>query len=77
MSENHTPIYAPAHRPVTTLELERAPVCGGCGVTLAPDGACLEVGSCEVADTRATRGAARATAKYAVPAAWNARGSVD
>ncbi len=48
-----------------------------CGEVSAPDGACLNVGACEVADAGATRGAARVTAKYAVPAAWNVRGGVD
>ncbi len=54
-----------------------APTCETCGETSAPDGACLEVGACERADRLATRGAAGASAKYAVPAAWNSRGSVD
>lgn len=51
--------------------------CRTCGATVAPDGACLNVGACIDADTAATRGAARSTAKYAVPAAWNVRGGVD
>lgn len=51
--------------------------CGSCGETMAPDGTCLEIGACPDADRSATRGAARQTAKYAVPAAWNANGSVD
>lgn len=54
-----------------------APYCPQCEQTTAPDGTCLAIGSCPAADAAATRGAAHATAKYAVPAAWNARGSVD
>jgi len=73
---DHSPIMAPARRPVLTETIERLAVCG-CGVTLPPDGRCLEIGQCADADTAATRGAARVTAKYAVPAAWTARGSVD
>ncbi len=64
---------APAQAPV---EPEQAPVCK-CGATLAPDGACLEIGACPRADRRATRHATGRTSKYAVPSAWNARGSVD
>ena len=63
-------IAAPVTAPSVTT-------CDTCGETLAPDGTCLEIGACRAADDRATRGAARQTAKYAVPAAWNARGSVD
>lgn len=48
-----------------------------CGATLPPAGDCLAVGLCADADAAATVGAARTTAKYAVPAAWNARGGVD
>lgn len=78
MSATYHPITAPMYRPVRTIEIEAPAVCEGCGVTLAPDGACLEIGSCELADARATRTAARETAKYTVaPAAWNARGYVD
>lgn len=51
--------------------------CAQCGATAAPDGTCLELGSCELADNAATRGAARTTAKFAVPRAWNVRGGVD
>jgi len=51
--------------------------CETCGETTAPDGTCHELGTCERADRLATRNASRGTAKYAVPAAWNARGSVD
>lgn len=65
----------------TVVSVDGAPpivaCCAECRATVAPDGVCLEVGSCSIADGRATRGAARQTAKYAVPAAWNARGSVD
>jgi hypothetical protein len=65
---------------VATLELEApavAPTCEECGATSAPDGACLDIGACSRADQLATRGAASSRAKYRVPAAWNARGSVD
>ena len=51
--------------------------CSVCGAATAPSGACLEIGTCERADIAATRGATGRTAKYAVPAAWNARGRVD
>lgn len=54
-----------------------APTCGTCGATTAPDGTCLDIGACESADIGATRGAGAVRAKYRVPAAWNARGSVD
>jgi hypothetical protein len=54
-----------------------APACGTCGETAAPSGACLNVGACTRADSIATRGAAGATSKFAVPAAWNASGRVD
>ncbi len=57
-------------------ELETAPRCD-CGEVLSPAGECFNVGFCIAADSSATKGAARQTAKYAVPAAWNARGYVD
>jgi len=63
-----TPVTAPAV-PAT------APVCGDCGETLYA-GRCLAVGQCETADTAATRGAARTSAKYR-PAAWTFAGGVD
>lgn len=63
---------------VATVAVPVCAPCAECGETTAPDGACLEVGTCSAADRAATRGAARQTAKYGtVPAAWNARGSVD
>ncbi len=68
-------IAAPANRP--TLERVALVACGSCGATLPPRGACLEIGTCADADAAAVRGAARSSAKYAIPAAWNARGSVD
>ena len=54
-----------------------APTCGDCGEVLPPAGGCLNVGDCRAADASATRGASRQTAKFAVPAAWNASGRVD
>lgn len=62
-----------------TIEAPSAPtlVKCQCGEPIAPSGSCLNVGGCLTADRDATRGAARVTNKYAVPAAWNARGSVD
>lgn len=55
----------------------RAPVCA-CGATMAPDGVCLEIGACELADARAVRGASRETAKATrAPAAWTSSGRVD
>lgn len=70
------PLETQAVRPVQAVDT--APACNACAATLAPDGTCLEVGECAAADASATR-ASRAgrTAKYSVPAAWNARGSVD
>ncbi len=59
------PVVAPTTMPCT------------CGEMTAPDGTCLNIGACTTADDRATRGAARVTSKYAVPAAWNSRGGVD
>lgn len=57
---------------------ERMPHCDECGATLAPNGACLEVGACTTADARAARASSSGrTAKFAVPAAWNVRGGVD
>lgn len=52
-------------------------VCPHCGAVLSPDGKCLAVGECADADRLATIGAAGATSKFAVPAAWNVRGGVD
>lgn len=75
------PSYMPVeYRPVVaTAELEAptAPTCEACGTVSAPDGTCLDIGACRRADESATRGAGGATAKYRVPAAWNARGGVD
>ncbi len=51
--------------------------CETCGAVSAPDGRCIEVGACLAADVAATRGATVGRAKFAVPAAWNARGRVD
>ncbi len=66
--------------PAGALELEAptvAPTCEACGTVSAPDGTCLDIGACTRADELATRGAGAARAKYRVPAAWNASGSVD
>lgn len=46
-----------------------------CGAPLYA-GTCMEVGACERADSAATIGAARTSAKYQ-PAAWTVRGGVD
>ena len=54
-----------------------ATACTTCGTVTAPDGTCLEIGACASADATATRNATGGTAKFAVPAAWNARGRVD
>jgi hypothetical protein len=62
---------------IATIAEPTCAPCVTCGEMTAPDGTCLEVGACSAADSAATRGAARQTAKYGVPAAWNARGSVD
>lgn len=74
----YQPLTAPADRPTLNIDAPAATACAACETTLPPDGTCLEIGACEIADSAATR-ASRAgrTAKYAVPAAWNARGSVD
>lgn len=61
----------------TELAAPLAPACEACGITLAPNGSCLEVGACADADADATRSAARRTAKYAAPRAWTVRGGVD
>ena len=64
----------------STRELDAPAVparCETCGAVAAPDGACLEIGTCERADIGATRGASTARAKYAVPASWNSSGRVD
>ena len=61
----------------TTTDPRTLTLCETCGTVTAPDGKCLAVGDCPTADADATRGAAGATAKYAVPAAWNVRGGVD
>lgn len=80
MSKPHNPIVAPARRPVLTdAPPSIAPACAGCGATLAPSGACLELGACASADAAASRQSRTgATAKYvAAPAAWNGGGRVD
>lgn len=60
------------------LEAPAVVSCEGCGATVAPDGACLEIGACARADRLATRGASRVTAKTAAaPAAWTGSGRVD
>ncbi len=72
------PISAPADRPTLVEDVRTIVTCGECGSTLAHGRECLEVGSCASADLAAARTSSRgATAKYAVPAAWNARGMVD
>lgn len=50
-------------------------ICGGCLDTLAPDGACMNVGACEDADRGATRGARRSTLKS--PLAITRTGNID
>lgn len=61
----------------TAAPAETVTTCNSCGVTLPPAGACLEIGRCHEADRAATRNATGATHKQAVPAAWNAAGTVD
>lgn len=73
MTESRTIERAPAE----TAAPETAAPCAECGRVSAPNGGCLDIGACPRADDIATRGAGRATAKYAVPAAWNVRGGVD
>lgn len=66
-----------AERETGTVE-RVAITCASCGATSAPDGTCLEIGACTAADeTAARRSHSGGTAKFPVPAAWNARGSVD
>jgi hypothetical protein len=60
-----------------TIDAPACGDCGDCGEVLPPAGGCLNVGDCRAADASATRGASRQTAKFAVPAAWNASGRVD
>lgn len=62
---------------VDDCDIHELVTCASCGTVTAPDGRCMEIGACETADTGATRGAARQTSKFGIPAAWNARGSVD
>src|SRR3954471_3585300 len=45
--------------PVDVDAPSSAPTCGACGTVTAPDGVCLELGACELADNAAVRGAAR------------------
>lgn len=61
---------------VTVLEYEEIILtqCESCGTVTAPDGTCLEVGSCERADDIATRGAVGESSKFR---AWTASGRVD
>ncbi len=51
-----------------------APMCAECGAIAAPDGTCLEIGTCPRADRSATRGATGAASKFR---AWTASGNVD
>ncbi len=67
------PAEAPAATPEETAP-ETVPTCT-CGAPLYA-GRCMEIGTCETADTGATRGASRASAKYQ-PAAWTFAGGVD
>lgn len=73
----HNPIVAPANRP--TIEAPHTADigihCGACLDTLAPDGACLNIGACEDADRGATRNARRTTLK--APLAVTRAGNVD
>lgn len=53
-------------------------VCGVCLDTLAPDGACMNVGRCADADTAAVRGSLRrGAASAARPSAWTISGRVN
>jgi hypothetical protein len=58
-----------------TDTLDAPIVCGACLDTLAPNGACLNVGACEDADRNATRGARRSTLK--APMAVTIAGNID
>lgn len=74
------PIVTAANRPTLTLPAtaDTALCCASCLDTLAPDGACMNVGTCPDADRHATRHAARRTLKSAAaPLAFTIRGGVD
>jgi hypothetical protein len=73
----YQPIEAPAMRP--TIEaphtLDAPIICASCLDTLAPHGACMNVGACETADRTATRYARRSTLK--APMAVTIMGNID
>ncbi len=74
----YQPLSVTADRPTLVEDVRTIVTCDECGSTLAHGRECLEVGSCASADLAASRYSSRgATAKFAVPAAWNARGMVD
>lgn len=53
-------------------------VCASCLDTLAPDGACQNIGRCADADSFAVRGSLRrGAASAARPSAWTISGRVD
>lgn len=76
--DTHTPIIAAPNRP--TLDMPHTAdvgiLCGSCLETLAPDGACLNIGACVDADTGAAKGSRRETVKSRVTA-WTIRGNID
>ena len=75
----HEPIIAPAVPLVDTLPMtaDIGMCCAGCLETLAPDGACLNIGACADADKRASY-ASRGDAMSARRAsAWTISGGVD
>jgi hypothetical protein len=75
---SYNPIITRTDRPVLATDAPPATLVRcECGATVAPDGTCHAIGECGFADAAATRHAGRATAKYAIPAAWNVRGGVD
>jgi hypothetical protein len=76
----HTPILAPSNRPtIEAPDTSDMPlVCGSCLDTLAPNGSCMNVGACHVADSRASRRARGETAKSRLaPVAFTRTGNVD
>jgi len=64
----------PVHEAPATADV--GIVCPQCLDTLAPDGACMNVGACRQANETAARGSRRDSAKFTA-AAWQGSGRVD
>lgn len=75
---SYNPLQVSDSRPVLDAApdtLDAPIICAGCLDTLAPSGACLNIGACENADTAATRYARRSTLK--APLAVTRSGNID